>query len=57
MNKSTLVAPEVVFQDALRDKFLVDAVAWRKTPQAAPLLAGKRDYVRSITALCVCVYV
>ncbi len=48
-----LEAPEVQFQNILRDRFLVDAIAWRKTPAAAPLLAGKRDYVRGILFLLV----
>jgi hypothetical protein len=51
MSGSRLEAPEVQFQNILRDRFLVDAIAWRKAPAAAPLLAGKRDYVRGIVFL------
>ena len=53
MSGSRLEAPEVQFQNILRDRFLVDAIAWRKTPAAAPLLAGKRDYVRGVLFLLV----
>jgi hypothetical protein len=51
MSGSRLEAPEVQFQNILRDRFLVDAIAWRKTPAAAPLLAGKRDYARGVVFL------